>query len=232
MHRMKSSLSSVAECTVPEKILLAALQLEERGESPFSAEALIVNAWQKYPRTFGLKGFADQYPDSNKVLSSIMGVRGLAGRGWLAKVGQKLYTLTREGRQVIRRLQQGGEVPPAAQRGVQISPEQEKFLTNLWSTPAVEKYQEGRRPELNFNDALGFWGVSESMRGPTVNARLDQLRATLTELELLLAGGDATLSNGRCLVQEDIQHLQDLDTYLSERFSRHLNLLRSRVGRT
>src|SRR3974390_754266 len=55
--------NTVAECTVPEKILLAAHQLEQQGQSPFSAEALIVAAWQKFPRTFGLKGYSDQYPD-------------------------------------------------------------------------------------------------------------------------------------------------------------------------
>src|SRR5258708_40257703 len=92
------------ECTVPEKILLAANQLEADGQSPFSAEALIVVSWQKFPKTFGLKGYADQYPDSNKILSSIMGEKGLARRGWLVKMGQKMYALTRDGRQVIRKV--------------------------------------------------------------------------------------------------------------------------------
>src|SRR5262249_21700394 len=65
--------NTVVECTVPEKILIAAHELEQHGQSPFSAEALIVASWQKFPRTFGLKGYADQHPDSNKVLSCIMG---------------------------------------------------------------------------------------------------------------------------------------------------------------
>ena len=33
-----------------------------------------------------------------------MAARGLAGRGWLSKMGQKLYALTREGRVQVRRL--------------------------------------------------------------------------------------------------------------------------------
>src|SRR6266516_432818 len=96
--------TNVEEFTVPEKILLAADVLDKEGQSPFSAEALIVASWQKFPKTFGLKGYADQYPDSNKILSSIMGEKGLARRGWLVKMGQKLYALTREGRNVIRRM--------------------------------------------------------------------------------------------------------------------------------
>src|SRR5438309_4629500 len=97
------SVNTVAECTVPEKILLAASHLEEQGQSPFSAEALIVAAWQKFPRTFGLKGYEEQYPDSNKVLAGMMGEKGLPGRGWMVKVGQRLYALTRDGRQVVRK---------------------------------------------------------------------------------------------------------------------------------
>ena len=54
-------MNSIAECTVPEKILLAAYALEEAGESPFTAEALVVSAWRKYPITFGLKQFAEKY---------------------------------------------------------------------------------------------------------------------------------------------------------------------------
>lgn len=88
----------IAEYTVPEKILLAASVLETRGETPFTAEALIVCSWKGYPVTFGLKGFADQHPDSNKILASIMGEKGLAKKGWLQKVGQKLYILTEDGR--------------------------------------------------------------------------------------------------------------------------------------
>src|ERR1041385_5738152 len=102
-------MNAVAECTVSEKVLLAAFALEEEGQLPFSAEALVVSAWRKYPATVGLRDFTELYPDSNKVLTSIMGERGLARRGWLAKLGQKLYSLAREGRQGGRRLPGGAE---------------------------------------------------------------------------------------------------------------------------
>jgi hypothetical protein len=227
---MKSTLTTAAECTVPEKILLAALELEEQGQSPFSAEALIVAAWQKFPKTFGLKGYAELYPDSNKVLSSIMGVRGLAGRGWLSKMGQKLYVLTREGRQLVRRLLTDGSTPPV-EEGVKVSREQEKFLNSLWATPAVEKFNEGRKQEITFSEACAFWGVNEQMRGDTVKARLDAFSAELSGLERLLTIGEATLSNGRSVGLSDVNRLDDVNRYMNERFARHLTLLRSRAGR-
>src|SRR6266852_5081100 len=128
--------TSLTECTVPEKILLAASQREEEGQSPFSAEALIVVSWQKFPKTFGLKGYTDLYPDSNKVLSSIMGVKGLANRGWLLKMGQKLYSLSRDGRLVVRNLLQDGDPETASPTAQKLTREQEKFLLHLFGSTA------------------------------------------------------------------------------------------------
>jgi hypothetical protein len=220
------------ECTVPEKILLAAYQLEEQGQSPFSAEALIVASWQKFPRTFGLKGYADQYPDSNKVLSSIMGERGLARRGWLSKMGQKLYALTREGRQVVVRLQAGGEPPdPGTPSTVRITREQEKYLLGLFASSAVQKFEEGLKDELTFQDACRFWGIAESLHGDQLTARLDRLRAVLADVEHVIGASTAELSNGRSISRDDVNLLGAAHEYLEERFARHLTLLRNRVGR-
>jgi len=222
--------NTVAECTVPEKILLAAHQLEEHGQSPFSAEALIVASWQKFPRTFGLKGYADQYPDSNKVLSCIMGERGLAKRGWLSKMGQKLYSLTREGKQVIIRLQSGGESPPAASH-IKIARDQEKLLLTLLGSPAVSKFEEGLKDELNFSDACRFWGIQDTMHGDALAARLDHIKANLADVDRALAGSSAELTNGRSISRDDVNLLTAVHEYLEDHFSRHLSLLRNRAAR-
>jgi hypothetical protein len=224
-------MTAVTEFTVSEKILLAAWQLEEEGQSPFSAEALIVASWQKFPRAFGLKGYTDQYPDSNKVLASIMGEKGLARRGWLIKMGQKLYALTREGHTVVRKLVHGGESAPAAAEPFKFSKDQEKFLLGLLGSPAVEKFQEGRKPELTFADATRFWGVTENMHGAVLDARLNKMRAGIAELERLLGDGTTTLSNGRSISAEDMELVATVDSYLQERFGRHLSLLRNRAAR-
>src|SRR5713101_4015401 len=132
------SVNTLADATVPEKILLAAFQLEEEGKSPFSAEDLIVSSWKKFPKTLGLKGYAELYPDSNKVLSSIMGVKGLVRRRWLDKKGQKLYSLSREGAHIVRKLQQGDEAPDA-DAGSHLSRDHDKLLLSLLSAVAVRK---------------------------------------------------------------------------------------------
>jgi hypothetical protein len=223
----------VADCTVPEKVLLAADQLEKEGQSPFSAESLIVAAWQKFPKTFGLKGYTDQYPDSNKVLSSIMGAKGLATKGYLVKMGQKLYALSREGRQVVKGLQSDGEPKTSApaEPAMKLSREHEKFLLGLFGTSAFQKLEEGRKQDLTFADACRFWNITENMHGEALNSRLQLLRTQLAEIDHQVSKGHTELSNGRVVTLEDLGQLNDTHDYLLERFARHLSLLRTRSGK-
>jgi hypothetical protein len=222
----------LADCTLPEKILLAASHLEEQGQSPFSAEALIVTAWQKYPRTFGLKGYEEQYPDSNKVLAGITGERGLPNRGWMAKVGQKTYSLTRDGRQVVRKLMQGEAVPPLTARRAlaQLGREQDLLLQQLVASTAYQKLQQGRQGEWTFSEACRFWSIGDRL-GSAVEARLDELQAQLAEIERALAGAAVTLGNGQEIGAAEVGQLLDLHQKLEQRFVRHLTLLKSRAER-
>src|SRR5438046_9003380 len=103
---------------------------------------LIVASWQKFPSTFGLKGFSEKYPDSNKILSSIMGEKGIARKGWLIKMGQKLYAMTREGKQAVRKLLQQEPEPDEAAPAVRLRPELEKRLITLLDSSAVQKFEE------------------------------------------------------------------------------------------
>jgi hypothetical protein len=223
--------TNVEEFTVPEKILLAADTLDKQGQSPFSAEALIVASWQKFPKTFGLKGYADQYPDSNKILSSIMGEKGLARRGWLVKMGQKLYALTREGRLVVRRVSLEDGEDPGPEGNVKLSRESEKFVVGLLDSSAVQKFEENRKSELTFADACRFWGIAETMKGEVLDGRIQQVQSSLADLDRTFADRDAELSNGRIITAGDIRVLTNIHRYMEDRFDRHLNLLRSRAGK-
>ena len=230
---MGGTVNTVVECTLPEKILMAAHTLEDAGQTPFSAEALIVAAWQKYPRAFGLKGYVEQYPDSNKVLAAIMGGKGIARRGWLAKMGQKLYALTREGRQVVRRLfsDDAPSETTTSTEPVKLSTDHEKLIHLLLASTAFDKHREGRQTELTFADACRFWNVTDSLSSEQLNARLDHVGAGIAAVERQVGFGSTTLNNGRSVSPADLEHLGDLHEYLEERFARHLTLLRNRTGR-
>ncbi|MCI0380840.1 MAG: hypothetical protein L0215_24930, partial [Gemmataceae bacterium] len=157
--------TNVDEFTVPEKILLAADHLDKQGQSPFSAEALTVASWQKFPKTFGLKGYTDQFPDNNKILAAIMGEKGLAKRGWLVKMGQKMYALTREGRSLVRRVVEGDADNDKPNTHVRLARDMEKSLLGMLDSSAYQKFEENRKGDLTFADACRFWGVTENMKG-------------------------------------------------------------------
>jgi hypothetical protein len=223
--------NAISECTLPEKILLAAFGLEEQGQTPFTAEALVVAAWEKYSQAFGLKGFEDRYPDSNKVLTALMGEKGLARRGWLHKAGQKLYNLTREGKHVVRRLLQGEAAPPRSSTPVKLEREHDRLLQGLLASTAFEKYREGKQGELKFADACRFWGITENLTGDALDSRLDLVEMALAESERVMGNGRATLGNGQSISTDDTGPLCDLHGYLRQRFSPHLTLLRKRAER-
>ena len=211
--------------TVPEKILLAAENLEKQGQSPFTAEMLIVASWQKFPGTFGLKGFTEKYPDSNKILSSIMGEKGLARRGWLVKMGQKLYAMTREGRNVVRRVMMEEEEPAPAGTTQRMGRDHERFLKVLFDSTAVQKFEDNRKADLSFADACRFWGVTENMKGEQLDEMLEDVERTLAELDRMLADTDSEMSGGRVVQAGDIRVLTNIHRYMQDRFERHLNLL-------
>src|SRR5262245_55137151 len=190
-------------------ILLAAWELEEQGKSPFSAEALVVASWTKFPRAFGLKGFADQYPDSNKVLASIMGQKGLARRAWLVKMGAKQYALTREGRLAAKKLlhDKTGEEDEAAAAPVEtvrLTAEQDRKLVTLLDSTAVRKFTDGRKFESTFADACRFWNITDSLHGTALDGHLGQFQEELSKLKRKIGKGQATLPSGRTINADDI----------------------------
>ena len=224
----------VAELTVSQKILLAAYRLEEQGNTPFSAEALIVASWRESPQTFGLKGFADQYPDANKVLACIMGERGLARRGWLIKMGQKLYTLSRQGKDEARRVLDGDDSPMPKRRAlaqIKVPKEVDQHLKSLFRTTAFRRFKENMKREITFTDACQFWGLANNVHGAAVDETLAKVPATLEEVEKLLIGDAVELSDGQTVNQEDLQTLAGMHRYLQEQFHRHLSQQREKTRR-
>jgi hypothetical protein len=222
--------ATVSDFTVSEKILVAAFGLEKKGQTSFTAEDLVVASWKQFPGTFGLKGYEEKFPDSNKVLSSIMGERGLARRGWLVKIGQKMYSFTKDGRRVAAQLL-NEEVEEPTSEYVAVPRDREKFLISLFNSTAYRKFEENQKNELAFADACRFWDITQNPQGEAVDERLDQVEKTLNELEQELAQADGRLSNGRLLTAGDIRVLRNIHRYMEDRFDRLLNLLRSRGGK-
>src|ERR1043166_4668265 len=150
-----------------------------------------------------------------------MGEKGLARRGWLVKMGQKLYALTREGRHVVRKVTlQEEEEPTGNGAMLRFNRDQEKFVIGLLESSAVQKFEENRKGELTFADACRFWGITENTKGDSLDTRMDFFHDTLTSLDRLFADADAELSNGRHIDAGDIRVVTNIHRYMEDRFDR------------
>ena len=153
-------------------------------------------SWRESPRTFGLKGFAEQYPDSNRVLACIMGERGLARRGWLIKMGQKLYTLSRQGKEEARRVLTGDDPLPKrrALAQIKVPKDLEAHLITLFTSPAVRRFKEGMKREITYKDACRFWGLADNVHGDADEPDEDPDHSGGSRATLI--GESVELSNG------------------------------------
>ncbi len=221
--------------TVPEKVLIAALEARKRSPT-FTAEDLVVEAWKLYPDTFGLSGYADSYPDSNRVLTNIMGTKGMRGKGWLRKVGEKQYRLTSAGISDGEALLREGP-PTSGQSAEYLRAELDRQTTSaldrLLTTGAAHKAIDGCADTVTFHEACGFWDITARSNANTLNTRLTDTTVLLDRaLEALANKGESEglkLASGTVITKAQIKILRDLHVELQTRLKSELDILRRRT---
>lgn len=125
----------------------------------------------------------------------------------------------------IRRMP--GPSPPSSY----LNAREEGCLERIWEGNAWKKWLEGSKFQITFTDACRFWGLGHEPKG---KAKIDQalhreFDTPLDGVAVKLEGQkELVLSSGQSLTTEDLNNLLKLDSFLQERFLRHLNLLRSR----
>lgn len=207
-----------------DRILLAAAELGEGGA--FTAEELIVKAWQKYPDHFGLQGFADRYPDSNRVLSKIMGKgSALRCRGLLRKVGQKRYLVTDAGQIAAQALGEVGEA--SGQRLAELTRPLASALHRMLKSPALEKFR--RSQPLSFSDVSSFWNISPRSSAFQLADRTQEARSAIQiALKRAATSGTVALPGGVTVSDADLRLLVELGDHIREEFASELDVIRLR----
>ena len=69
------------------------------------------------------------------------------------------------------------------------------------------------------------------MKGEQLDERIEIVDKQLNALDRFFAETDAELSSGRVLSAGDIRVLANIHRHMTDKFERHLNLLRSRAGK-
>jgi len=228
------------QLTVTEKLLVAAGDLDEGKGKSFTAEDLVVAAWRRFPRTFGLRGHNDAhgvpaYPDSNRVFAEIMGSKPIRKRGQLVKVGEKTYQLTASGREAASALtardhasaQTGGlqsEGKSTMSRNIQSK------LERLLQSRAVQRAQNAELDRITFHDACLFWNITPRSTSIELEGNLADVRSVIEHAEAAVKAGVTELRQGDAdLPVTATQMLCKVHDYLQEKFSDELSIIRKRT---
>lgn len=221
--------------TVPEKLLLACLEVRKRTAT-FTAEDLVVEAWRLFPDTFGLSGYATEHPDSNRVLTNIMGTKGMRGKGWLRKVGEKQYRLTsaglNDGEALLLRDQAADNSKAVSYLRAELDRQTASALERLLLTTAARKADEHQEDAISFLDACGFWDITVRSNANTLNARLADTAVVLERaVDAIVRNGDTGgLKVGSGEVSKPrVETLVRLHSSLQTRFKEEIDIIRRRT---
>jgi len=231
-------MTSRARLSVCDKLLVSAYRLAKGGTTPFTAEDLVVAAWQEFPDTFGLRGHHDdegkpKYPDSNRVFAEVMGAKPIRKRGLLAKVGQKVYTLTETGRDLGAQLD---EFAGHDRRGVgtdakvSLSREIVRKVRHLLNSRAVQKIDSGDVEGLTFHDACVFWGITPHSSAIQMQNRLANVEGAVSAAKRSLGNGVSRLEHGgEVLSDRTLELIKQTDATLRKQFQAELETIGRRT---
>lgn len=186
------------------------------GDGLVTSEEIVLAAWRRYPKYFGLRGYEETHPDSHRVLCYLMGKKGLVGIGKIRKVGAALYRIGGQEAESISTEM----IPPS------LGEEDATRLLGVLRSVAMGCHQSGRRGELTFEDALHFWEVLPGEDGAFLKTRLDRSKQLLERAgERADYSGEFGLPGGRVFTDDDAEELRKLDDYLRARYARQLTQL-------
>jgi len=230
-------MSQTTHLSVQDKLLLAAYALDRSKGISFTAEDLVVAAWSMFPMAFGLKGYLNDkgfpmYPDSNRVFAEIMGSKPLRRKGYLAKIGPKLYALTESGRLRAEGLEAArakakDRISGQASRS-SLPRDHDRLLRQMLSSRALTKVKAGEIDTLTFFDACVFWGITPQSSGMKMYERLANAKRVIAQAQEIVGRGAMRIGS-KTLTGEDLQMLDEVDETLRERFSSDLKRISNRT---
>lgn len=227
------------ELTVCDKLLLAAHDLDANEGKSFTAEDLVVAAWRRFPRAFGLRGHHDadgipRYPDSNRVFAETMGSKPIRKRGYLVKVGRKTYQLTASGRELAARLGPSAamDVGTPAETGGKATLSRDILakLERLLRSRAVQRALQDEIERITFHDACIFWGITSRSKSIELEGSLADVETVIRHAEAAIHSGASELrTGGDDLSSSTTDLLWDVHRQLQEKFNDELATIRERT---
>jgi hypothetical protein len=174
--------------TASETVLLAAADLVAAGNQEFSEWDLTVAAWARDRARFGLRGYAQSYPDHKRVMMEIMGQKASSPvqQKNLERVRPNFYRLTPQGKAVVASLRSGGDRPkptnakPSAHKTAAADDPYEKVATYV-NRMEFRRWQDNPEEPRDWSGAAAFLGLTGKDAKLDPVARLEEIRDTIQD---------------------------------------------------
>jgi hypothetical protein len=165
-----------------------------------------------------------------------MGTKGVRGKGWLRKVGEKQYQLTStglsSGEALMGRLSNAGQKKETKFLRAELDRQTSTALTRIVVTSAARKAFAKQNDLITFGDACGFWDITVRSNANTLTVRLTEMTVMLDRALNAVSG--ATTSEGLkigniMLSRYQIERLVSLHRDMQNLFKTELDFIRKRT---
>lgn len=211
--------------SIKDRVLLAAWHCcNGDTEQSFTAEQLIVTAWEMDKSAFGLRGFEDRFPDSNRLYTNTDGKDGLVAKGLFVKAGERMFRLSPAGLAAATNLR-----PKSVEEQVKLERELASRVNKIVSHPVFRDWLKDSSKPTRFHGAGHFWGIAPGTPPRVVRDRLKQVEVTLkVALDYMSQREAARLfeERGKPLCERsDIERCLEFHCVLKKRFAKEIKVL-------
>ena len=232
-------LTTKQKFTASEVVLLAANDLTAAGQQEFSEWDLTVAAWSLDRFRFGLRGYAQSYPDHKRVMMEIMGQKPSSPvqQKILEKLRPNFYRLTPLGKSAASRLRGGGSVAGEPELKPTAKPVTVKELYETASVyiarPEFTRWKDNPEEPRDWHGAASFLGLVKGDKTDPAE-RMDEVKhavrdamdwCKVQEAAFLTRGSG---QGGTPIHVRDLAELLDFLQALSYRFPEYLDRKKGR----
>lgn len=209
------------------QLLLAALDCSG-GEvkKTFTAEDMLISAWERNKSAWGLRGHEDEHPDSDKILKELFsrGSSGLVAQGLLEQVSPLVFRLSPAGLVAASELN-----PDDIKVREKASRELQEQIKAILGHPVFCSWLDDPATPKSFHKAGSFWGIAPGTPPRVARDRVAFIDVTLHAAERLLTERNVeTISDGRGHIlfdRHEVQRCLEFQLAMKERFAKELQRL-------
>lgn len=211
------------------QVLLAAIECSDGDPTKtFTFEELLVRAWENNPQSWGLRGFEDKHPDSERIHRELdsrgKGSKGLVDSGDLERVKSRIYRLTSKG------LADASRATPL-KKGLRekVARRLEDDIVKILQHPCFKQWLADPSKPVRFREAGSFWGIAPGTPPSVIRQRIqraeDVLETALAVLDRKELDGLGS-GRGRLLFERtDVERGLEFQATLKRRFAPDLKVL-------